>query len=90
MCKQMTVLSLDTKYGTDLFVFEDPYHADRLIDEYVNKYWRQYFPDIEIPEDIRDATSIFFEMRDCDSYTIDDVTLIRNCSEVDQIVEEDL
>ena len=88
MCKQMTVLSLDTKYGTDLFVFEDPYHADRLIDEYAKKYWRQWFPDIPMPEDISEATSKFFEMRDSDSFTIEDVTIIRDIEEVDRILEE--
>ena len=90
MCKRMTVLSLDTKYGTDLFVFEDPYHADFLLDSYVKKYWGQYFPDVEMPENFNDAVEHFFLMRGSDSYTIDDVTIIRNCGEVDQIVKEDL
>lgn len=88
MCKLITVLSLDTKYGTDLFVFEDPYHADRLIDEYVKKYWKLWFFDVPMPEDVNEATSKFFEMLDSASYTIDDVTIIRNIEEVDRIVEE--
>ena len=89
MCnKRITVLSLDTKYGTDLFVFEDPYHADFLVDSYVKKYWGQHFPDVEMPEDADEAASLYFEMRGLDSYTIEDVTIIRNIEEVDRIVEE--
>ena len=88
MCTKLTILHLDTKYGEDFFAFEDAYYADFLLDSYVKKFWGKWFPDVEMPENINDAVEFYFLMRDCDSYTIDEVTIIRNCDEVDLLVEE--
>jgi len=84
----LTVLHLDTKYGTDLFAFEDPMLAYELVQAHVRKFWPQFFSDVPMPNDIDDAVSQYFEMRDYDDYIIDDVVPQHSLDEVIQLVEE--
>ena len=88
MCKQMTILYLDTKYGEDMFAFEDEDLAWELINAHVRKFWPQFFSEIPMPEDPDAARESYFEMRYCDSFTIDEVVPLFTLEEVHKVVEE--
>ena len=88
MCEPLTILYLDTKYGQDIFAFADEDLAWDLIDAHVRKFWPRYFSEIPMPEDPDEARESYFEMRYCDSFTIDDVVPLHTLDEVLKIVEE--
>ena len=84
----LTFLHLDTKYGEDYFLFNNPNLADELLNAYVRNFWPRWFNDIPMPEDINDAVEKYFEMRQCAWYTIDDVVPLHTLDEVQKTVEE--
>ena len=77
MCNEITILTLDTKFGTDTFAFVDTDLADFVIDDFVLKNWDKQLPDVQIPDDINDAVELFFGMTDL-SYEIDTIHVFRS------------
>ena len=88
MCEQITILYLDTKFGQDMFAFEDDELAWQLIDAHVQKFWPVYFSEIPMPEDPDAARESYFEIRYSDSFTIDEVVPLHTIEEVHKVVEE--